>query len=1144
MPARANQQRGTAAGDNTGSVHPGAAVRLTSMLFNAADIRNSFDSGTYARGADYARRGKVVALNPTQNHITGQVSGSGAQDYIQSIGIRISRGTVRFQGECDCPMAYNCKHVVAVLLSCLAQGGTALVAAPQPAALPPALAAWMSNVQYAVSEAAKRVASENRTSFRPMYVLIPDRPAGSVQIRLSKVKLGAGAQVASAAVVADLYGALSSPPAWLRPDDLHALRLFVAMSGRASVFSDRMELCEAAGAYFLRLVLDRGELGWSESNAALRAGQIRRLAEAPPRCAALAWRERAAEAGMLRLDWRFDDGRPVDILLPTEPPMYVSIGEAHIGELILPEDTMALPLWELQRLAASAPAVPLQAADALARSLDMQGLATLLPPPPAVRQLTRTDVIPRPRLQLGAREAILADTGARYWEDFAVLGFEYDGIAVTAGAAPEIVRASAAGREVIVRDTARELAARNTLAALGFSALSALPVHDGLMHLPHASHWLQFTREHLPQLRADGWLVTQEGSYRFDLADVDDWYAEVASSHDGEGGNAWFELELGIVVNGARVALLPLLLQLIRNAPQEFAAAALDARQDHDLLLAELPGNVKVGLPWGRIKPMLSTLGELYFTERVGDALRLPVREAARLAELEAHTQLRWNGGEQLRAIGHKLRDLVHAGDAGAMATIAAPQGLQASLRPYQLAGLAWMQFLREYQLGGILADDMGLGKTIQTLAHILLEKEAGRLTAPALVVAPTSLMGNWQQEAARFAPGLRVLLLHGAERAARFDQIGQYDLVLTTYALLPRDEAALCAQRFHLLILDESQYIKNSRSKAALTAALLPATHRLCLTGTPLQNHLGELWAQFHFLMPGLLGDEKVFNASFRRPVEKLGDSARNAFLVRRIRPFMLRRTKDTVATELPAKTEMVREVELSGVQRDLYETMRLAMDKKVRDAIASKGVARSQIIILDALLKLRQVCCDPRLVKLAGFATRKAPSAKLVTLLEMVGDLLGEGRKILVFSQFTSMLALIEAELQARSIAYALLTGDTRDRSGQVDAFQRGEVSVFLISLKAGGVGLNLTAADTVIHYDPWWNPAAENQATDRAWRIGQDKPVFVYKLIAAGTLEQKIQELQRKKSALADAVLAGGTAPESLFTADDLQAILAPL
>jgi SNF2 family DNA or RNA helicase len=454
------------------------------------------------------------------------------------------------------------------------------------------------------------------------------------------------------------------------------------------------------------------------------------------------------------------------------------------------------------------------------------------------------------------------------------------------------------------------------------------------------------------------------------------------------------------------------------------------------------------------------------------------------------------------------------------------------------------MQFLREYGLAGILADDMGLGKTVQTLAHILVEKEAGRLTHPVLVIAPTSLMGNWQDEAARFAPDLRVLLLQGKDRAQLFDQIPQADLVLTTYALLPRDEEKLHEHEFHLVILDESHYIKNTRSKAAQSASLLKSRHRLCLSGTPLENHLGELWSQFHFLLPGLLGDEKTFNSQFRHPIERQDDPLRRMLLNRRIKPFLLRRTKDSVAKELPPKTEMVRKVELTGAQRDLYETVRLAMDQKVREEIDRKGVARSQIVILEALLKLRQVCCDPRLVKTLPSKKQAAGSAKLQDLMQMVEDLLEEKRKILVFSQFTSMLELIEEELESRDIPYAILTGETKDRSAQVAAFQQGAVPIFLISLKAGGVGLNLTAADTVIHYDPWWNPAAENQATDRAWRIGQDKPVFVYKLIAKGTLEEKIQVLQQKKSDLAQSVLAEGESQKMTLTQEDLQQIFAPL
>jgi SNF2 family DNA or RNA helicase len=310
------------------------------------------------------------------------------------------------------------------------------------------------------------------------------------------------------------------------------------------------------------------------------------------------------------------------------------------------------------------------------------------------------------------------------------------------------------------------------------------------------------------------------------------------------------------------------------------------------------------------------------------------------------------------------------------------------------------------------------------------------------------------------------------------------------------------------------------------------------------LQNHLGELWSQFHFLMPGLLGDEKAFNVDFRKPIEQRGDSVRNALLTRRLKPFMLRRTKDKVARELPPKTEMVLPIELGSAQRDLYETVRLAMDKKVRAEIDRKGVARSQIVILDALLKLRQVCCDPRLVKRSGIAKGAASSAKLGALMELMETLLSEGRKILVFSQFTSMLELIADELRSRSFDFVVLTGATVDRASPVAAFQQGEVPVFLISLKAGGVGLNLTAADTVIHYDLWWNPASENQATDRAWRIGQGKPVFVYKLIAQGTLEEKIQEMQRKKGELASALLAEEAGLALRIGEDDLQAIFAPL
>jgi len=301
-----------------------------------------------------------------------------------------------------------------------------------------------------------------------------------------------------------------------------------------------------------------------------------------------------------------------------------------------------------------------------------------------------------------------------------------------------------------------------------------------------------------------------------------------------------------------------------------------------------------------------------------------------------------------------------------------------------------------------------------------------------------------------------------------------------------------------------------------------LQARHRLCLSGTPVENNLGELWSQFAFLMPGLLGDRKSFQKRFRTPIEKRGDTTRAALLLRRTKPFLLRRTKAAVAKELPPKTEVVRRIDLGREQRDLYETIRLSVHDKVRAAIAASGLSRNAITVIDALLKLRQVCCDPRLVKAASGG--RARSAKLESLVEMLREMVPEGRRVLVFSQFTSMLDLIKVELEAAGIAYVELTGRTLDRAEPVRRFQACEVPVFLISLKAGGRGLNLTAADTVIHYDPWWNPAAEDQATDRAYRIGQDKPVFVYKLIAANSVEERILDLQRRKGSLSAATIEG--------------------
>jgi hypothetical protein len=1123
------------------------------MYFTLEDVRSHFDSPAFQRGAEFVRNDRVHNIRLAGNNIKSSVSVDGGKVFQQDILLYPTRKGINFDGECTCPKGSNCAHVAAGLLAFLEQEKS-----PSPNAetaqnnLPNAVTSWLQRVEKAAhgkAASAAEDASASTSAYRLLFVMSPDRTGRHVLLSLCKARLRPNGDVTMASPVSDLNNLLTNTPAYVKPEELDLVRLFIAMrSGMPSHGPSVAEPRGKMGAQLLRMLLDDNQLMWTNSYTDMAKGLIFPLKPAPTQSAILNWRD---EGGLFKLAWQFDlthapeSTEPrvsgasgvIDYILPTQPAWYVN--NLSCGELLLQQADAAVPIRELQDLVAQAPMLAPDEITAVSHLLMANGLNRIVPLPEHINEVLIEGIKPVPCITLGS-----VPQPTRYgqrWFDYALLSFDYDDLHVPMTQTMPVVRERNGSVEQIARDKAAEDHAIQSLTAMGFAPpkKSVTPLRNigGALELPSQTEWLRFNRDGLNTLAVHGWRIEKLPEYRYDVHEIDDWYAQVDDQNDAP-GIAWFDLELGIVVNQQRISLLPILVELIRNAPHEFDAKTIGAHADTDQLLATLPDGNRVALPWGRVKPILTTLGELYFIEKPENHIRLSRLDAARLAELASATQIRWMGGERLREIGQKLNAF------GGVQTVLPPKGLKATMRDYQLDGLAWMQFLREYEFAGILADDMGLGKTIQTLAHILTEKEAGRLTKPAMVVAPTSLMTNWVDETARFAPDLSVLVLQGKDRLQRFEHIPDYDLVLTTYALLPRDEELLKDHEFHLIILDESQYIKNMRSKSAQAAGLLRSRHRLCLTGTPLENHLGELWSQFHFLLPGLLGDEKAFNADFRHPIEKSNDEVRRDLLTRRIKPFMLRRTKDKVAKELPPKTEIIRSVELSSEQRDMYETVRLAMDKKVRDEIAKKGVARSQIVILEALLKLRQVCCDPRLVKSDLGKVTTLSSSKLTELMDMLDELLAENRKVLVFSQFTSMLALIEAELQAKRIPYALLTGDTVDRAGAVRSFQQGDVSLFLISLKAGGVGLNLTAADTVIHYDPWWNPATENQATDRAWRIGQDKPVFVYKLIANGTLEQKIQELQQKKADLAQAILSSGEVQNVQITQEDLQAIFAPL
>lgn len=451
---------------------------------------------------------------------------------------------------------------------------------------------------------------------------------------------------------------------------------------------------------------------------------------------------------------------------------------------------------------------------------------------------------------------------------------------------------------------------------------------------------------------------------------------------------------------------------------------------------------------------------------------------------------------------------------------------LEGVLREYQRQGVAWMDFIRRNELGGILADEMGLGKTVQALAFLTT------LPGPSLVVCPASLLFNWQREVQRFAPGLKVLAIEGPDRAERFRAIPRHDLVLTSYPLLRRDISLYRPFEFRTIILDEANHIKNPDTQNAQAALALRGRHRFVLTGTPVENSVRDLWSIMNFVLPGYLGGRDDFRERYEVPIAR-GSAGESARLAKRLRPVMLRRLKRDVVKELPGKIEQVAFCELTGAQRELYDKLHRESRKKL-EGFGSGEQAQARIAMLTALLRLRQACCDLRLLAPA----EPGRSAKVDLMLELLEEAIDGGHRVLIFSQFVSMLKLLRQELESRDIRFCYLDGATQDRAAEVDRFQNSsDVPVFLVSLKAGGVGLNLSGADTVLHFDPWWNPAVEDQATDRAHRIGQTRVVTAYKLIARNTVEEKIVRLQEKKRAVIEATV---ESEEPLMTALTMEEI----
>ncbi|MBZ9751937.1 ATP-dependent helicase [Deinococcus sp. HMF7604] len=1380
---------------------------------------------------------------------------------------------------CTCGR-YRCRHVAALVLSTDPPPGPRPVpkdAAPEDAPAEEPLDARTQ--QWLASFTESRSPGRGR-QFELRYVLRLLPPSSTVggarRVALRLVRLPVRSEGGADLRGAETYAlprTLSTAPAFARRDAglLRLLEVAATPTHEPGRWQEELHALNdhPAADLLLEQLLETGRLCWERPELPLLRG--------PDLRGTLAWLAdgRGAQTPTLHLE-----DAPNAVVLPTPRPWAVQPQAQQLCRVQVgaPADTVARFL--------AGPALPPAQAVALAHAITASGLN--LPIPQTVQ--VREERLPyTPQLHLSARPALHhAYSGARTPVTLPVaeLRHAYAGLTVPdahSPGGPAVFRGGVLTR--VTRDPEAEREAAHTVALAGFLTLDDAYGHEYTLSAPGDTEtlltagdddaWMDFMRRGRADLELQGVSVHVHPDFPLNYAEITDWYGEADDSHGG-----WFTLDLGIVVDGQRLSLIPILADLIARQPHLFTPEALAELPDDEVLHASLDDGRRVALPAGRVRAILGVLVELNLRDLPPGPLRLPLLDAARLAQLEEAVQARWLGAERLLELGRRLRDFTGVRD------IEPPPGLRADLRPYQRQGVAWLQFLREYEMGGILADDMGLGKaqpldarlltplgwrrmgevqvgdhvigrdgrptrvigvypqgkrpiyrvtltdgasvevdeehlwavntpvrkrrglpervlttaqirasltdaagnlrhylpvveavqfapqalsvdpytlgallgdghlthglgitsedelvgalalpagvearhaerltervstyrlvsggrwtpnplkddlkalglhgcngrakfipevylrgspeqrlavlqglldtdgyagvvieyasvsealargvvelvqslggtarlrqkvtthvyqgerrtghawrvtlklpahldpfrltaklaayrrptkyppsrgiksieyvgekeaqciavaaadrlyvteayivthnTVQALAHLLLEKDSGRADRPSLVVAPTSVIGNWQAEAAKFAPELRVLTLHGKDRRAQFAQIPAHDLVLTTYPLLPRDITELGAFSYHLVILDEAQNIKNTRTAAAKAAGSLSARHRLALTGTPLENHLGELWSQFNFLAPGLLHDEKTFRDLYRTPIEKRGEASRRAALSARVRPFILRREKRDVARELPPKTEIPVRVTLDGDQRDLYETVRVTTETRVREELRARGLARSTIAILDALLKLRQAVTDPRLVKLEA-ARGVQGNAKFDWLQTHLPQMVEEGRRVLIFSGFATLLRHLEDWLREEGMPYSMITGSTQDRQGQIDAFQSGKTHVFLITLKAGGVGLNLTAADTVIHYDPWWNPAAEEQATDRAYRIGQDKPVFVYKLIAAGSVEERILDLQARKASLARGILDGGLSDATQLTTADLDRLFAPL
>ena len=1074
-------------------------------VLNFDDVIELCGSVATSRGQVYKASGAVQELDwvAEGSMLYGTVQGSQSEPY----HARVTIAPHRFDGECTCPARYNCKHVAASLLVWIEKQ----TATPSPDdQMLRAVNRWLQKL---VEEGRKSTPRhEHHELGEPLlFYQIDSTP-------LTQSSTGITLQILQSRLLKRGGYGKETPyrynghyyhPDWVLQSDRAILELAI---GKQSDFSYRDLTIEGdIGHLLMNKLVETGRTFWgSDREHPLTRGGTRSLD--------FDWK--LLDNGSFKLSTTLPEV-PQWSLVPADPPWYVDIANLSAGPL-----DSAPPIGLLTQFV-EAPPLPEAHAQAVSNYLASRLPDTTLPLPKPPN-FVRIDEAPQPVLVLQSRE-----DSADIKNFFASIKFRYadyllpfDGMEADA----TLEGKTSDGKPLMLKRDLQAEIRYSVDFSKQFPEFESAQAHDSEYYSKAdrqprtkdvqrvARCWRELLDER-PELVNRGWTVQIREPFDLSFKSVTQIEATVSETTSN-----WFDMALKLRHGEQQFDLLPLVIDWLQG----------DSKDSSILLQADDGQWLEVAPEL--FAPVAETLLELYDDPSGAEQLRLPRQRAATLDTLENHWQqqgvtVAWNHAQPIFDLAEKLRNF------GGIERQAPPENVHATLREYQLDGMAWLGFLAEFGFNGILADDMGLGKTLQALGHLQQEHDQGRQTNPTLIVAPTSLLGNWKREAARFTPNLKTLIWHGTQRKLGDLTADSVDIVITSYALVTRDIALLSEQPFGCVILDEAQAIKNPTAKVTQALKTLTIERRICLTGTPLENHLGELWSQFDFLMPGFLGSRKHFNQYFRTPIENHGSVERQARLSTLIRPFLLRRRKEQVATELPPKTEIIREVTLEPAQARLYESIRVSMEQRVRALLAERGLARSHIEMLDALLKLRQTCCHPALVKL-GTARGVTESAKTDLLMSMLDELISEGKKILLFSQFTEMLGLIEVELEKRGIRYAKLTGRTRKRDDVIDSFQHGHIPLFLISLKAGGTGLNLTAADTVIHYDPWWNPAVENQASDRAHRIGQDKPVFIYKLVASNTVEEKIMAMQAQKKLLADQTInsSEASAMQSL-TADDI-------